>query len=275
MFHLADLNFVDVDRLSRAGRTLTIVPIGSVEEHGPHLPLGLDTFAAEAYAEHIAPHLESEGFDVLLAPAVCYGVAQAALGFPGTLTVKPETLTALLTDVGSALSDHGFKKLIMLNGHRDLGHMAAISRAVESLSAAGLDVINIGFVTDPTITAACFRQGMEGISRSSRPDREGHAGEWETSLALYSFPELVARDSAEKLKPNLDYDIDAFRAETVKYEVLSNGCGYFGSPQVATAETGRRLLDVRSRNMAQLVLGKFGTMAFLKPKKLSYDSTHD
>jgi creatinine amidohydrolase/Fe(II)-dependent formamide hydrolase-like protein len=140
--------------------------------------------------------------------------------------------------------------------------MEAISRAVESLSAAGLDVINIGFVTDPSITAACFRQGMEGISRSSRPDREGHAGEWETSLALYSFPELVARDSAEKLKPNLDYDIDAFRAETVKYEVLSNGCGYFGSPQVATAETGRRLLDVRSRNMAHLVLEKFGTMEF-------------
>ena len=259
MFHLANLSFVDVDRLSRSGRALIIIPIGSVEEHGPHLPLGVDTFAAEAYAEHIAPHLESEGFDVLLAPAVWYGVAQAALAFPGTLTVKPETLTALLTDVGSALSDHGFKKLIMLNGHRDLGHMAAISRAVESLSAAGLDIVNIGFVTDPTITAACFRQGMEGISRSSRPDREGHAGEWETSLALYSFPELVDLDAAQELQPNLNYDIDAFRGETVKYEVLSDGRGYFGSPQVASAETGRRLLDVRSRNMARLILEKCGT----------------
>jgi creatinine amidohydrolase len=91
MFELAKLKFPDVDRLSKSKRPLVIIPIGSVEEHGPHLPLGLDTFAAEVYARYIAPQLETEGFDVLLAPSVYYGVAQAALGFPGTLTVRPET----------------------------------------------------------------------------------------------------------------------------------------------------------------------------------------
>jgi Uncharacterized protein, putative amidase len=261
MFHLAKLNFVDVDRLSKANRALVVIPIGSVEEHGPHLPLGLDTFAAEVYAEHISPHLESEGFEVVLAPAVNYGVAQAALGFAGTLTLKPDTLTSLLTDVGFSLSHHGFKRLVMLNGHRDLGHMAAINRAVESLSASGLDIVSIGFVNDPKVTAECFRQGMEGISLSSRPDLEGHAGEWETSLALHSFPGLVDRDAARNLQPNLNYDVDAFRAETVKYEILSAGCGYFGSPSVATAETGRRLLAVRSLNMAHIILKKFPTAA--------------
>jgi len=261
MFHLGKLNFLDVDRLSKSGRGLVIIPIGSVEEHGPHLPLGLDTFAAEAYAEEIAPHLESEGFDVVLAPAIYYGVAQQALGFPGTLSVKPDTLASLLTDVGSALSNHGFKNLVMLNGHRDLGHMAAIGRAVESLSASGLNVVSIGFVRDPNATAECFRQGMEGISRSTRPEIEGHAGEWETSLALHSFPELVDRDTAQKLPPNLKYDVDAFRSETVKYEILSNGSGYFGSPAVATAETGRKLLAIRSRNMALIILKRFRTVS--------------
>ena len=92
MFHLAKLNFMDVDRLSNSARPVVVVPIGSVEEHGPHLPLGLDTFAAEMYAEEIAPHLEEQGFEVILAPSLYYGVAQQALGFPGTLTINSEPL---------------------------------------------------------------------------------------------------------------------------------------------------------------------------------------
>jgi creatinine amidohydrolase len=257
MFHLANLNFMDVDRLSKSDRPVVVVPIGSVEEHGPHLPLALDTFAAEVYAKEIAPHLEEHGFEVILAPSIYYGVAQQALGFPGTLTIKPDTLTSLLIDVGSALSSHGFKRLVMLNGHRDLEHMGAISRAVEFLQASGMDVVSVGFVSDSKITAACFRQGMQGISRSTRPEMEGHAGEWETSLALHSFPELVDRDIAQSLQPNVSYDVDAFRAETVNYQILSNGTGYFGSPAVATAETGRGLLAVRGRNMAGIILKAF------------------
>ena len=89
------------------------------------------------------------------------------------------------------------------------------------------------------------------------PEMEGHAGEWETSLALHSFPELVDRDIAQSLPPNVSYDVDAFRAETVNYQILSNGTGYFGSPAVATAETGRGLLAVRGRNMAGIILKAF------------------
>jgi hypothetical protein len=68
---------------------------------------------------------------------------------------------------------------------------------------------------------------------------------------------LVDCEIAQRLQPNVSYDADAFGAETVNYQILSNGTGYFGSPAVATAETGRRLLAVRGRNMAGIILKAF------------------
>jgi hypothetical protein len=68
---------------------------------------------------------------------------------------------------------------------------------------------------------------------------------------------LVDWDIAQRLQPNVSYDVDAFRAETVNYQILSNGTGYFGSPPVATADTGRGLLAVRGRNMAAIILKAF------------------
>ncbi|SRR5712692_10866947 len=82
MFHLAKLRFTELEGLVRSQRTLAILPVGAVEEHGVHLPLGLDTFAAEAYAEAAASLLEESGYTVIMAPPIGYGVARQALNFP-------------------------------------------------------------------------------------------------------------------------------------------------------------------------------------------------
>ena len=89
MQHLAKVPFPEVERLARSGRALVILPVGVVEEHGAHLPLGLDSFAAEVYAEAAAPHLEEKGYEVVIAPTISYGVARAAIDFPGTLSLEP------------------------------------------------------------------------------------------------------------------------------------------------------------------------------------------
>jgi len=96
------------------------------------------------------------------------------------------------------------------------------------------------------------------LSRSVRPDREGHGGEWETSLALYSFPDLVKQKIAATLEPNFNYDVDAFRGETQDYWSLSGGRGYFGSPQSGSAETGKKIVAIRGRNIAQVILHAWG-----------------
>jgi creatinine amidohydrolase/Fe(II)-dependent formamide hydrolase-like protein len=119
-------------------------------------------------------------------------------------------------------------------------------------------VLCVGFTSDPAMTRACYRKGVPELSRSARPDREGHGGEWETSLALYKFPELVDRSAIEKLEPNFDYDIDAFRNETVDYGILTQNRGYFGSPQSGSAETGGKIVAIRGRNIAQVILEAWG-----------------
>ena len=125
MQYLARIPFPDVERIARTGRALVILPVGVVEEHGAHLPLGVDSFAAEVYA-CAAPDLEDKGYEVVIAPTISYGVARAATDFPGTLSLEPETLRSLVVDIGRSLARHGLDRLVILNGHRDLSHMKAL-----------------------------------------------------------------------------------------------------------------------------------------------------
>ena len=259
MRHLAKIPFPEVEGLAQRGRSLVILPVGVVEEHGAHLPLGLDSFAAEIYAAATAPYLEEKGYEVVVAPTVAYGVARAAIDFPGTLSLEPETLRSLVIDIGRSLAKHGLKRLVLLNGHRDLAHMKTLDEARDQLvSEKAAQVLCVGFATDPAVTAACYREGVRELSRSVRPDREGHGGEWETSLALFSFPNLVKQEVIGKLKPNFDYDVEAFRNETKDYGALTHGRGYFGSPQSGSAETGRKLVSIRGRNIAKAILNAWG-----------------
>jgi len=259
MQRLAEIPFPEVDRVARSGRGLVILPVGVVEEHGAHLPLGLDSFAAEVYAEAAAPHLEEKGYEIVIAPTISYGVARAAIDFPGTLSLEPETLRSLVVDIGGSLARHGLDRLVILNGHRDLGHMKALDEARATLIAKkSACVLSVGFTCDPDLTAACYREGVPELSRSVRPDREGHGGEWETSLALHAFPEMVKRETISQLDPNFDYDVEAFRGETQDYWTLSGGRGYFGSPQSGSAETGKKVVAIRGRNIAQVILNAWG-----------------
>jgi creatinine amidohydrolase len=253
--HLAELPFPEIEKLVRSGRALVILPVGVVEEHGPHLPLGLDSLAAEAYAASAAPHLEEKGYEVLVAPTINYGVARAAVDFPGTLSIEPQTLQALVVEIGRSLARHGLNRQVIVNGHRDLRHMQALDEAAAKLAEEKIArVLCVGFARDPAITTASYRDGVKHLYRSPRPDREGHGGESETSVALHAFPHLVRTEVIEQLSPNFDYDVEAFRNETQDYGSLSGGLGYFGSPRAASAETGKQLVAIRGRNIAQLIL---------------------
>lgn len=259
MKRLAEIPFTEAGALAKSGKALAILPVGVVEEHGAHLPLGLDSFAAEVYAASAAPDLESAGYEVVVAPTISYGVARAAIDFPGTLSLEPETLRSMVVDIGRSLARHGFTRQVILNGHRDLHHMRALDEAMQTLVAEKTSqVLCVGFVCDPQVTAACYRDGVKQYYKSPRPDVEGHGGESETSVALHSFPQFVRKAIIGSLEPNFDYDVDAFRNETKDYGSISGGRGYFGWPQAATAETGAKLVAARGGNIARVILKEWG-----------------
>ncbi|MBM3301170.1 MAG: creatininase family protein, partial [Deltaproteobacteria bacterium] len=155
---------------------LIILPIASVEQHGPALPLGTDSFNAAAVAQ-----LAAEKTGVLVAPTVMFGVSHNHIDFCGTMTLRPDTLIAVIMDLVKSLHHHGFKRILLLNGHG--GNNATIDVAAIQLRIILKNVL-IGHAYIGTLDGGAMHQySTSGIVY--------HADEGETSVALSLWPKLV------------------------------------------------------------------------------------
>src|SRR5215472_13202663 len=125
---LAELTWEDVRDLDRA-RTVALLPVGAVEAHGPHLPLGTDGLIAVAMARASAVRLEARGWSAMLLPALDYSAAPFGAGFAGTLSVAPATIAAILADLAAEVARHGFAALAVANAHLDPAHLGALAEA--------------------------------------------------------------------------------------------------------------------------------------------------
>jgi mycofactocin system creatininase family protein len=209
--NLPDLTWTEVDRASR--RAL-VVPLGSLEQHGPHLPLDTDTRIALAVAVATATATGREG--VMAAPPIALGASGEHASFPGTLSIGTEALARLLVELGRD-SARDWDAMLLVNAHS--GNRDAISSALARLHGEGrrCDVFHVG-------------------ARSG----DAHAGRSETSLMLHIDPRAVRQEHAVagETRP-LDELMDRLRREGVR-SVSPNGV--LGDPRQATAEEGRRLL---------------------------------
>jgi creatinine amidohydrolase len=191
---------------------LVVVPLGSVEQHGHHLPLSTDTAVACAVAEAASP-----GLDALLAPALAYGASGEHEGFPGTISLGTEALTGLLVEYGRSACRWAGRVLIV-NGHG--GNLDALRAAGTLLRDEGRDV-------------AWYPCGV--------PGGDAHAGRTETSLMLHVEPVSVRRDRAVAgATEPIASVLPRLRAEGVR-GVSPNGV--LGDPAGATAEEGADLLE--------------------------------
>lgn len=176
---LDELTYIEVSKLVQAGVDTVVLPVGTVEPHGPHLPLGADTLIAEAVAELAAAKLNA-----LLLPAVPYGVTGSLHGYPGSVRVEPEVLEKLVYSILEGAARSGFKYALVVNGHggNTPSLEAAARRAWYELGLATM-------VVDWWVVAR-----ERGITQRVLGKEGGHAATDETAVVLAVKPELVKRE---------------------------------------------------------------------------------
>ncbi|MBU0516242.1 MAG: creatininase family protein [Proteobacteria bacterium] len=234
---------MDIDRLTRdqfqraVGETdLVILPVGAVEQHGPHLPLGTDFFHAQELARAVARRT-----GCLVAPALTYGVCRSTALFPGSLTIRPETLKALALDVGAALFRQGLRRLLMVTGHAGSGHMPMLIEAGEALRDRFPGTV-IAVVNVLDLLTEVYEETDDLIT----DDQDGHAGEVETSLMIHLHPDLV-RGTAEAEYPTFPKYI--LSRDPRKYWPG----GVWGDPTRATRDKGEQLFQAEVEKLVQLI----------------------
>jgi creatinine amidohydrolase len=253
---LADCTSPEAARLARDRRTLVLLPLGAVEQHGPHLPLCVDWLGAEELARRIAPHLRRGGWKPVLAPSLPYGASPLAEDWAGTISLSVTTLRRAIVELVSGLARHGFRTIVLTNYQADPGHLRAIAGACRALARRrGLTVLVAGFAPGRTPARGMVNPRVTALLASPRPELEWHSGELETSFVLATAPHLVRRDVARRLpaawvdwRGALARGVRTFRA------MHPRGRGYFGSPASARAATGRRAMALRGRLIADDLL---------------------
>lgn len=219
---------------SRPGAT-AVLPIGAVEQHGPHLPLGTDHLFAEAVLDRVLERLPAD-LPLARLPVLSYGFSPEHLGFPGTVTLSAETLLAQLESVGSALAEAGVRRLVLFNGHG--GQIALLQVAARQMQqrCTALAVLPWFLWSGPT--------GV--IEQIPEPERSQglHAGRLETSLMLALHPELVGPLPLPEPLPHPPAGLSLEGAVPSAWRTRSiSRTGVVGDPAGASAEEGQVLLD--------------------------------
>jgi creatinine amidohydrolase len=226
------------DVKARIGQKLAaVLPLGAIEAHGPHLPLGTDNLLAERLAAKLA-----ERTDSFLLPTLPYGQVWSLRNFPGSLNVSDEALALLLRDLGESLYRQGFRVFAIVNGH--LGNMTALKEAARRLyeTVPGLKVFYFFY---PGMKEAASRV------RESEPVHGSymHACEIETSFMLYLAEPFVDMKRAIRDVPEIGVEVDCTPTPWERF----TRSGVLGDATLATKEKGKAILETCLDAMADMV----------------------
>lgn len=250
---LADLTWPDFDTLRQRGPV--ILPIGAVEPHGPHLPLGADTMISDYFARRLATDI-----DATIAPTIGYGVATPPqrLGgvFPGVLAVSGTTFTLLVTEVLTALAEHGARQVVIVNSAID--NLSFLCEAARVVTAAFSDA-RIMIVHWWDVVGEPFRNALAAETGVARTD-DHHAGMVESSLTMHiaphvTRPDLVDTDPVVSGARRFSYDVFPLPPDVA----TSSGIVY--TAHKASSEIGARVAEQVAHEMAAAVRLEFGIEA--------------
>jgi creatinine amidohydrolase/Fe(II)-dependent formamide hydrolase-like protein len=239
---LGELAWPDAAR-RLAETDVALLPVGAVEQHGPHLPLDTDAFDADFSARAAAARCRSP--KPLVLPLIPYGVSYHHEDFPGTLAVSPGALSRMVHEVGMAAAAHGIKKLVIVNGHG--GNVPALQFAAQLINrdARIFTCVESGETSDADLA--------ELVSS----DNDVHAGELETSTSLALRPHLVRMERAEAFVPSFSSRyLDFSSTRSVEWYARTariSESGVLGDPTRATAEKGRRAWELTIKHLVRFL----------------------
>ena len=228
--HLDRLTWPEIKAEIQNGRDIVVVPFGSTEQHGRHLPLGTDAVLGDEIGWGLADRLEA-----FLAPTVRFGCSEHHLAFSGTISIGEETFGRIVADVVASLSIHGFRRIVLLPTHG--GNFKPLAEAVAKIGPG--ESVQIYAFTDlmGLVGAAAKSSGAFGVNAAQSG---AHSGEWETSLILALRPEQVKLDRAA-----VGFMGDLSEVTSKVFDGIQNldQNGVLGDPLPATAEAGGKYLE--------------------------------
>ncbi|UCF89957.1 MAG: creatininase family protein [Desulfobacterales bacterium] len=222
---------------------VALLPVGSIEQHGPHLPLDTDTFDAEYLARRVAAACSDP--QPLMLPAVSYGVSYHHDDFPGTVSISNETLARLVYEIGMSVARHGINKLVIINGHGGNGPALNYAAQMINRDARIFVCVDTGETSDVDIASLI------------ETPNDVHAGEIETSTSLAVRPHLVKLDRRAPSVPEFSsryLDFSSLRGVSwYAYTRKISASGVMGDPTRASGQKGAKIWEIMIAHLVAFV----------------------
>jgi creatinine amidohydrolase len=245
-------------------RRVAVLPVGAVENHGPHLPVDTDAVIAEAICKRVGELIPNT---VLVMPTVHYGMSQHHMDFPGTVTVRPHILTEYVIDICNSLVDHGFKTILIVNGHG--GNTPSLDVAARrTVTERGVLCTAVSWWDPPKV-----KQTYQQLKVYDEQGRVDHGGITETSIYLAAKPHAVDMEKAVRVEyPSTIYQGEA--PEKVPESLVNadyylsywsgvTPYGSVGDPTKASTEKGKILIE----SAAQAIVDIIKALSQMKPRQ--------
>lgn len=261
---MVDMTWPDVEKAARGG-AVVLLATAVIEEHGPHMTCGTDTYLGYQMCRLVRRELEKSGTRAVIAPPFFWGINSSTQGFPGTFTARPETVKALLADIFGSLKAMGFGRVFIINSHGDGQHKKAVIQAImDARKGLALDVrlmvaeesVRALGLTGPPPDWVLLHKMPPGDDKPGPEYVDVHAGAGETSMMAAFFPGLVDLPLARTL-PSTKVT-PAGIGEWLKDAKRVTPLGYLGDPAGYNIEEGRTYVLDWCRMMAEAIAGYAG-----------------
>ena len=230
---LEDISMKEFEKKVKKTKTV-LIPVGSLEAHGPHLPLGTDTIEVYEIAKKVA-----ESVEVFVAPPLPYGMCRSTSMHPGTVGIRGDTLRNLIRDIIKSLYANHLKRFVIISGHASSLHLAALQEAGESMLEELPSDVNIAVVS-------AYALAQQATGSICEAENDSHAGEIETSLMLHLKPPLV-KGRGKKEYPRFPHPL----LTRNKRKYWKNAV--WGDPEKASAEKGRIISQLLINNIVAII----------------------